>query len=147
MKFLLPACLAIVVLISCNTGKNTTGNANTSFDILYESAYGGKEEKSYDVLKTKAELMQNTREMGLDETTQNTLNAVDFSNYYIVALHSGMKTTGGYSITVNNVEVNGDTTIVHVKETGPKPGENVTMALSNPFSLVAISKNTNIIFK
>jgi hypothetical protein len=58
-----------------------------------------------------------------------------------------MKNTGGYAITVKNVEINGDTTIVHVMEVGPKPGEMVTMALTNPFSLVIIDKNTNIIFK
>jgi hypothetical protein len=147
MKLILPACLAIVVLFSCNSGKNTTSNANSSFEVLLEREYGGKEEKSYEVIKTKAELMQETRDVGIDETIQNKLNAVDFSNSYVLALHSGMKNTGGYAITVKNVEINGDTTIVHVMEVGPKPGEMVTMALTNPFSLVIIDKNTNIIFK
>lgn len=139
--------LAFIFVLSCNTVKNTTGTANSTFNILLESEYGGKEEKSYEVLKTKAELMQETREMVFDETTQEKINAVDFSNSYVVALHSGMKNTGGYSITVENVEVNGETTIVHVLEQGAKPGEMVTMALTNPFCLVVIDKNTNVIFK
>ncbi len=54
----------------------------------------------------------------------------------------GIKSTGGYSIQVTKVTEGQDTVTVYVKETTPKPGQRVTMALTAPYRIVKTQKIT-----
>ncbi|MBC8644755.1 hypothetical protein H9W95_13935 [Flavobacterium lindanitolerans] len=65
------------------------------YQILSESAYQGKEAKSYEVIKDKASLEK------LYETINDTqVPKVDFTKERIVALFMGQRNTGGYAIKV-----------------------------------------------
>jgi len=56
MKFLIPLSVVSILFFSCNTNKNTPNYADASFDVVIESSYGGKDEKSYEVIKSNSEL-------------------------------------------------------------------------------------------
>ncbi len=146
MKFLIPLSFVGIFFFSCNTNKNTPNSSDASFDIVIESAYGGKEEKSYEVIKSKYDLENETKNMIFDDIIQSKLASIDFNKKMIISLHSGLKHTGGYAILVKSVEVKGDTTLVTVLESGPAADDMVTMALTNPYTLVIMDKNKNVIF-
>lgn len=146
MKFLIPLSIVGIFLFSCNTNKNTPNHSDASFDVVIESAYGGKDEKSYEVIKSKSDLENETKNMMFDDVVLSKLASIDFNKKMIISLHSGLKNTGGYAIQVKSVEVKGDTTLVTVFESSPAADDMVTMALTNPYTLVILDKNKNVLF-
>lgn len=147
MKYL--SLLLITLMFSnCQGTKNVKqNNQNTPFETIAQSAYGGKESKSYEIIRSQAEMQKGLENMQLDEKTRNQLNKIDFETHIILVLHAGTFNTGGYGIEVTNVEINGATSYVTLQLTEPEIGEPVTMALTNPYTIVSIDKNETIIFK
>ena len=140
--------LMIISLFACNSSKKTTDGAPSSdYEILYQQAYGGQSERHYQVIKTKEDYQKALAKGAITEDQKNELAKVDFGQYVVAVLHAGTKNTGGYDIGVASVRVDGETTYVVVDETGPKPGENVTMALTNPYCIVLLDKNERFVFE
>ncbi len=141
--------LLAIVLVSCamhqkgEDGKDgTPGKSNNHYKVLNEGAYGGRETASRVVITSQEELNDLYRELNF----KNIPN-VDFNEYNVVALFLGQKSTGGYSIGIESVGFKEDTATVRIKTTKPKPGENVTMALTQPFCIATITKTGEIIFE
>lgn len=112
------------------------------YQILSESAYQGKETKSYEVIKDKAALEK------LYEAINDTqVPKIDFSKERVVALFMGQRNTGGHAIKVKNVTEKGGKIYVDVEETSPGSGDIVTMALTNPFTIVKINSTKEILFQ
>lgn len=150
MKHLL--FLLIPLFVGCNCTKKATSKntgATASYEVLFQSNYGGGQEKSYQVINS-LEGLRNTMGNPLLENNQefnSRVAQIDFDKQAVVVLHMGVRNTGGYSIGIGDVSVAGDTTYVSVVETTPEPGMNVTMALTNPFCIAVIDKNKNILFQ
>jgi len=137
-----------LVFSNCEGTKQTQeNNPNADFEVIMQSDYGGKETKSYEVIKSQSELNKALEGIQLEEIAINKLKAVDFNKHIVLSLHSGLHNTGGYSIGIENVEVNGTTSYVTLKYASPKPDEPVTMALTNPFCIAVIDKNETVVFK
>ena len=66
-------------------------------------------------------------------------NAIDFSRDMIIVCIDKVRNTGGFSIEVIEVVNEGDTFLVKVKSTGPKPMDMVTSAIMQPYHIVKIS--------
>lgn len=140
--------LLSIVLISCNSTKKTAdGSPTADYEVLYQQAYGGHDEKSNEVIKDKEALDKMLSQGAITDEQKAGLETIDFDKKMVVVLHSGTKNTGGYDIGVASVRVNGETTYVVIDETGPKPGENVTMALTNPYCIVLLDKNEHVVFE
>ncbi len=146
----LSTLLAFIFLITfsnCDSTKKTQqNNPNADFTILHKSEHGGKEEKSYDIIKTNSERSQLLLNLNLDEETLQQLKDVDLNKHTLLALHMGQKNTGGFSIGVSDVEENSNTTYVTVEQETPEPGAMVTMALTSPYCIAVIDKNETIVF-
>lgn len=146
--FLIPLAFLI---FSCDASKKTTESKNNSstevkksganlHEVLTQSAYQGKEEKSYEVIKDKTSL-QNLYALVNDTEVPK----VDFSKSRIVALFLGQRNSGGYEIKVKNVEEKEGKILVTVEEI--KPEGMATMAITNPFTIVKINSTKEIVFK
>ena len=141
-----------VLLFSCNSTKKTVEESNNNssevkktsttnlYEVLTQSAYQGKEDKSYEVIKDKTSL-QNLYALVNDTEVPK----VDFSKSRIVALFLGQRNSGGYEIKVKNVEEKAGKIVVTVEET--KPEGMATMAITNPYTIVKINSTKEIIFK
>jgi len=141
-----------IMLFSCNSTKKTVEESNNNssevkktstmnlYEVLTQSAYQGKEEKSYEVIKDKTSL-QNLYALVNDTEVPK----VDFSKSRIVALFLGQRNSGGYEIKVKHVEEKAGKIVVTVEET--KPEEMATMAITNPYTIVKINSTKEIIFK
>lgn len=149
MKYLVLIVLVVSTSCNClkkNTSEKSFGNSE-KYQIIYESTYGGKEEKSYKVFTSLEDFKSSFDSPLLNEEVQKALTAIDFNSHSLISLHLGLKNTGGYAITVEEVKVNKNRSTVVVKESSPKPGENVTMALTAPFCIAVIEKNNEIVFE
>jgi len=143
MKRLLPLCIIVVLLSSCsiNVLNNLNASVGTTFELLKQEAYGGKEDETNLVIKTQTELESLYKQLNLGSAP-----TIDFEHNRVVALFMGQKRTGGYSIGIRKISVNGDTTTVSVKRTTPEGGM-ATMALSAPYCIAIIPKTENVVIE
>lgn len=65
---------------------------------------------------------------------------VDFSEERGVAVFSGEKPTGGYSIEITKAELDEDEVTIFFEEVSPEPGQPVTEALTQPFHVIKINR-------
>jgi len=139
MKRILLLGMASVMMASCsiNVLNNTNANLGIAFEVLKQDAYGGREKKSSVVISSQADLASLYKELGWSNVPM-----VDFNKNNVVALFMGQKSTGGYSINVRKISVDGDTTTVYVKTTEPEGM--ATMALTAPYTITIIPKTNEV---
>ncbi|MFY0483754.1 protease complex subunit PrcB family protein [Flavobacterium sp. PLA-1-15] len=136
----------ITLLISCNCKKAAVAEGNDKlkqqmFEVLAESQYQGKEEASYEVIKDEASLKALYQSINNEDVPK-----IDFKNQRVVALFLGQKNSGGHAITIKNVTEKDGKISVEVQKTSPKPGENATMAMTNPYCIAKINSTKEIVF-
>ncbi len=137
-RILLPALMA-VILTSCsiNVLNNATVSPGITFEVLKQETYGGRDTESHQVINTQAQLNSLYKELGWSDVP-----TVDFSRNNVVALFMGQKNTGGYSINIRKISIDGDTATVYVKTT--KPEGMATMAISSPYCITIIPKTGEV---
>ena len=142
MKKILISLFA-AVLASCSSASIKTTDANKLYEVLTQQSNGGASIRFFEILSEPSEIkmLQN------DNTLKHKVSALDVQNANFVILNMGEKTTGGYSIGIENVVETDSNIIIIVKETNPDPGSMVTQAFTMPFCVVKINSKKPIIFK
>ena len=142
MKKILISLFA-VVLASCSSASIKTTDANKLYEVLTQQSNGGASIRFFEILSEPSEIkmLQN------DDTLKHKVSALDVQNANFVILNMGEKTTGGYSIGIENVVETDSNIIITVKETNPDPESMVTQAFTMPFCVVKINSKKPIIFK
>ena len=142
MKKILISLFA-AVLASCSSASIKTTDANKLYEVLTQQSNGGASIRFFEILSEPSEIkmLQN------DDTLKHKVSALDVQNANFVILNMGEKTTGGYSIGIENVVETDSNIIIIVKETNPDPGSMVTQAFTMPFCVVKINSKKPIIFK
>jgi len=129
--------------------KNEEQVSSQEFTILLQEAYGGLEKDEQRVITTEKGLQEVYGIINRFRRPGIPIPKVDFQNHIVVALFMGEKTTGGFSTEVDSITMENENMVVHIKENGPKPTDNVTMAICQPFCFVLIPKseaNMKVIF-
>ena len=135
----------VFVVFACNSMKKTTESKSEKselFTTLYKSSYSGRGTASNLIIKNQADLNALFESVNSEDRPK-----VDFSNNQVVALFLGQKSNGGYSISIDRVEEEDGKLMVYKKIKTPKAGENVTMALTNPFVIATIHSKKELLFK
>lgn len=117
----------------------TSARMEDNFEILLQEQYGGWEEPANMIIDSQSGLEKMYSELNLADVPK-----VDFSTKAVVALFMGQKNTGGYSIGIKSVTINGDVAEVAILET--KPDGMATMALTQPYCIAAIPKTAKVKF-
>jgi hypothetical protein len=65
---------------------------------------------------------------------------IDFEKESVLFASLGRKNTGGYGITIKNVERSGNSIVVHLEQKEPAKGAMTIQALTAPFHIVAVPK-------
>jgi len=135
----------IAMIVSCNCKKATVGEEKGSskqpmFEVLSESAYQGREEESSEIVKDNAGLKALYQSVNIESVP-----TIDFAQHRVLALFLGQRSSGGHAIKVKNVTEKDNKVYVEVEKLGPKPGENATMAITNPYTIVKINSNKEIV--
>ena len=134
----------VFLLFACTSMKESdANNKKTSlYSILRSAEYGGRETASSLIIENQSDL--NTL---FDSVNSEERPTVDFSKSQVVVLFMGTKKSGGYSISIENVVEVDDKIFVYQKVSTPKPGDMVTMALTNPYVIAEIRSKKEIVFK
>ncbi|MDP8224199.1 MAG: protease complex subunit PrcB family protein [Candidatus Lernaella stagnicola] len=65
---------------------------------------------------------------------------VDFDQFAVVGVFMGLHSTGGFAVEILDIKREGDKLVLVIRETTPHEGQGVTMALTQPFSVVMIPR-------
>ncbi|WP_116788076.1 protease complex subunit PrcB family protein [Flavobacterium psychrotrophum] len=141
MKRLLQLGLMAVLLSSCsiNVLNNMNASVGTTFEVLKQEVYGGWDDESNLIISKQSELDKLYKELNQGDAPK-----INFETNKVVALFMGQKRTGGYSISVRKITVNGNTTTVSVKRSTPE-GNMVTMALTAPYCIAIIPNTEKVV--
>lgn len=135
--------LVAVALVSCGATVTKSSDKNSLYEVLTQQPNGGASIRFFEILSEPNEIamLQN------DENLKNKIspNDVQISNF--IVLNMGEKTSGGYSIGIDNVIETDKNIVITIKETSPEPGSMVTQAFTNPFCVVKINSKKEIVFK
>lgn len=73
---------------------------------------------------------------------------IDFSNQMIIGYFLGQRTSGGYSVSIENVSETGEKIVVAISQTSPGPGSIVSQALTSPYAIQVIPRSDKqVLFK
>lgn len=133
-----------IFLFACNATSKIDSN---DFSVIIQGEYGGKDEKTHEIITNNNDFINAIESFPITEEDLSKLISIDFSQNNVIIVHAGQKNTGGYGITIDQIEVVKNELLVYIKESVPKKGENVTMALTNPYCLATIPKIKKVTIK
>ncbi|MFV7234887.1 MULTISPECIES: protease complex subunit PrcB family protein [Flavobacterium] len=139
----LPLLFFGILLVSCGASTTKSTDKRPLFEVLTQQTDGGASIRFFEILSEPNEIkmLQN------DENLKDKISPNDIQTSNFIVLNMGEKTSGGYSIGIDNAVETDKNIIVTVKETNPEPGGMVTQAFTNPFCVVRINSKKEIIIK
>lgn len=142
MKKIIVALFSITVA-SCSTASIKTSDTNKLYEVLDQQSNGGASIRFFEILTEPNEIkmLQN------DDSLKHKITTTDVQNANFVILNMGEKTTGGYSIGIQDVVETDSNIIVTVKENSPEAGSMVSQSFSSPYCVLKINSKKPIVFK
>lgn len=139
--------ISVFIFFSCGLGINKKSEplnqSIITFETLAQDFYGGMTESKFMTIKNKKDLdtlynLINTGKIPKSETPK-----INFDKETVVALFLGERTSGGYSIWVENVLSVNNIITINYKIKTPKRGEMVTSVMTQPYYIIKIPKVIN----
>jgi len=140
MKKIITLSLLLAFFVACKTTAPTIGGVGT-FEILKQETNGGREKAANVLVKSQEELNTLYTELNISDVP-----TIDFTAHNVVALFMGQKNTGGFSISVGKVILEGETNTATVQIVETAPQDMATMAITQPYCIATISKSKKVEF-
>ena len=142
MKKIVLSLVALAV-VSCGATDTKSSDKNSLYEVLTQQSNGGASIRFFEILSEPDQIamLQN------DENLKNKISPNDIQTSNFLVLNMGEKTSGGYSIGIDNVVETDKNIVITIKEISPEPGSMVTQAFTNPFCVVKIKSKKDIIFQ
>tara|TARA_B100000508_G_scaffold132537_1_gene121580 strand:+ start:939 stop:1403 length:465 start_codon:yes stop_codon:yes gene_type:complete len=113
-----------------------------SFEVLIQGSHSNMEAQAYLVLQDHASLQKVFSEINKTRKPSMPVPDIDFSKKTVLFLNMGQSSTGGHHISVGKIIKTEASIDVYVEGKSPKPGENVTMVITQPFVMVSLDKQS-----
>jgi len=110
-----------------------------SFETLVEGQMGGHVKEEIRVISDRKSLLEIYGYVNRIRKPGFSIPKIDFSKETVIAVFMGEKTTGGFSVAIENVKEENKKLIVKIKETKPGPKDMVTMVITQPFCFAKIN--------
>jgi hypothetical protein len=128
------AAFAMLFFASACTTAGAAAAADPRFRTVGNAAYASRTERGAVVAADEAAYRNAWDSMiGTGEAP-----AIDFAAETAVFLFGGQRSTGGYSVEVRGVTLEGDTLIIDGGVKAPPPGSITTQALTSPYAVLAV---------
>lgn len=125
------ALLALPFVASCTTAAAV---ADASFRAVANAGYASRTEPGA-LLAADETAYRNAWDSAIGAGNPP---AIDFTTETAVFLFGGQRPTGGYSVEVRGVTIEGDALVVDAGVQGPPPGSITTQALTSPYAVIAV---------
>ncbi|HEX8617742.1 MAG TPA: protease complex subunit PrcB family protein [Thermoanaerobaculia bacterium] len=134
---LLASLAALVLLTACSSAGaagSAPGDAAPRYRVVANAAYASATGTNAIVAADETAYRNTWSSMiGAGEAP-----AVDFATETAVFLFGGERPTGGYSVAVRGVRVEGDTLVVDGSVNAPPPDAMSTQAITSPYAVIAV---------
>lgn len=133
----------VVILFSaCKGGQPVQENtpSDVPFQVLINASQSNIEEPQRRIIDNQKELESLFAEINKTRDPEIPIPEIDFDKEIIAFVNLGQTSTGGYTITVENIEMTKNEVVIHTGGTSPKSGDNVTMVITTPFTIVKLNK-------
>ena len=132
---------ASALLAACTSaGPGDPTDAEHPFETVLAVTYSGLAEPRREVIRDEAAWARLWGEIHAVVDPQPPRPSVDFASHMLLAVATGTRPSGGFSIKVRRVATRADTLEVTVLETCPAPGAMVTLGLSQPVEVVRVPR-------
>jgi hypothetical protein len=139
MKNMLSArrLLGILVCVACMTAFLTGEAAQMKLTTIDRGQISSIEESREVVARSAKEWTTLWKQVGTDRA----LPKVDFARSMVVGVFLGTRPTGGYTVEITNVQVEGKDLVVTYQERKPGPDELVTQVITSPYDLAIVDRH------
>lgn len=144
----------IFLLSSCSS--SSTINKQTmiisqdtiTFETLAEDFYGGMTDSKFIVIKEETTLNEIYKLINKSKSPGIKIPIINFEKETVLVLFLGEKSSGGHSISVEQILDENEKVTVKYKVTLPKLGEMVTTVMTQPYCIIKIPKTLKeVVFK
>ncbi len=130
---------ASALLAACAAaGPGDAGDTEHPFATLLAESHSGLAERRREVVRDEASWARLWADIHAGVTPAPPLPPVDFGRHMLIAVASGTRPSGGFTIKVRRVATRGGKLDVVVLETCPAPDAMVAMELTQPVEVVRI---------
>jgi hypothetical protein len=135
--------VASALLAACAAaGPGDAGDAEHPFETLLAETHSGLAERRREVVRDEVGWTRLWADIHAGVTPAPPLPPVDFGRHMLIAVASGTRPSGGFTIKVRSVATRGGKLEVAVLETCPAPVAMVTMELTQPVEVVRVPRLT-----
>ena len=147
---------AIYIFLLSSCSSSSTINKQTmiisqdtiTFEILAEDFYGGMTHSKFIVIKDETTLNEIYKLINKSKSPGIKIPIINFEKETVLVLFLGEKSSGGYSIAVEQILDENEKVTVKYKVTLPKLGEMVTTVMTQPYCIIKIPKTLKeVVFK
>lgn len=132
----------IVILVSCSSNKTIKSDTGL-YKLLISKENGGASFEFNEIITEPKEF----RMLLGDDEIKKFVKPDDITKSNFVLINLGEKKSGGYGIEKINVVEEATKVLVSITVKEPKPGEIVTMAITQPYAVLKINSKKPIEFK
>ena len=137
VKCLYIASLTLLAACSSNASQNAE---EIPYRIISYGQYSGLSLEKNLVIQTSREFAELWTVHASGSSEKPPL--IDFEQETLVAIYMGQKNTGGYAVGINTILLQDDHIVVKVQYIRPRPDQEVTMALTQPYVMFTIAKTS-----
>ena len=147
---------AIYIFLLSSCSSSSTINKQTmiisqdtiTFETLAEDFYGGMTDSKFIVIKEETTLNKIYKLINKSKSPGIKIPIINFEKETVLVLFLGEKSSGGYSIAVEQILDENEKVTVKYKVTLPKLGEMVTTVMTQPYCIIKIPKTLKeVVFK
>ena len=143
MKLFVVAVLSCLALVGCKNGGDANGSADGGSDLAQPVTILERVNGDSAALKTIGKMHIETKAQYDALGDANIFpGEIDFDANDLVIVALGEQSTGGYSITIESIQLQGGELAVTGKASAPGPDAITTQALTYPYSAVLIANTS-----
>ncbi len=136
MKWFTPLVLASVPLVMSCAAPPPSGGASSAVLAQWSGQQGGSQTAGDRLLRTAEEWRGVWQQVGREPP-----RTLDVARELGVVVFLGQRATGGYSVEIVDVRVQGDNQVVTFRETSPHAGGMTTQALTSPWAIAVVTRS------
>lgn len=137
---------AIYIFLLSSCSSSSTINKQTmiisqdtiTFETLAEDFYGGMTDSKFIVIKEETTLNEIYKLINKSKSPGIKIPIINFEKETVLVLFLGEKSSGGHSISVEQILDENEKVTVKYKVTLPKLGEMVTTIMTHPYCIIKI---------
>ena len=135
----MPGVLAAATLMcvaGCGAGRAVDASTPVPYETIVDETYSGLDEARSAVVHDPGSWAALWDRIHRGVSPRPALPPVDFSRHMLIAVATGTRRSGGFSVAVRSMAVQEDRLVVEVLETCPAGGGMASMALTQPVAVV-----------